>query len=74
MQLTIRLSASLRTGRFQERTLEMPEGATLAQLIDAIEVPENAIGILLVNGKHALHEDPLHAGDHVHLLPPIGGG
>lgn len=74
MELTVKLSASLRNGRFQERALDLPEGSTLAQLAAGIGIPETAVGIFLVNGRHARPADLLHAGDLVQLMPPIGGG
>jgi len=61
-------------------SLELPEGATLADLLDHYEtrlpklkdfLPSIALSI---NREYAASTEQLHAGDEVALLPPVSGG
>jgi molybdopterin converting factor small subunit len=74
MQVTVHLSSSLRLRRFDESNLECPTGSTARQVIQLLEIPESAVGILVVNDQHARLDEALKEGDRVRLLPPIGGG
>jgi sulfur carrier protein ThiS len=74
MRLTVKLYGPLRTGRFEERVVELPPGASVLEVIAEVGVPEKAVGILLVNGRHALIDHVACDGDRVDLMPPIGGG
>jgi molybdopterin converting factor small subunit len=54
--------------------LELPDGATLAELYELLKVPLDEVKRAFVNG---LSKGPKHAlsnGDRVGLFPPIGGG
>ncbi len=57
------------------RTLELLEGATVAQLLAhlAPEAPLRGIAVS-VNAEYALASQVLHDGDEVGLLPPVSGG
>lgn len=74
MQLTIRLFASFRDGRFKEAAREVEPGTTLGQLADALAIPRAEIGVLLVNGRHAELEVAPRAGDTISIFPQVGGG
>lgn len=64
------------------RQLELPDGATVAALLETLEAELAArqAGPLLrgiavsVNAEYATRSHMLHAGDEVGLLPPVSGG
>lgn len=50
------------------------DGATVADVIAAFEVPADKPRIILVNGVHSGLEAKLKDGDTVSLFPPVAGG
>ncbi len=81
MQITVRLFASVReTVGMPTLTLELPEGATLAQAIDhlvahypALE-SHRAAWHFAVNQVHAEADAPLRPGDTLAIFPYVAGG
>jgi molybdopterin synthase catalytic subunit len=64
---------------FGVTTLELPEGATVANLLDqvakSVSSPALLRGIAVsVNAEYAQPSHILHDGDEVGLLPPVSGG
>ena len=55
-------------------TVELPDGATVAELVIRLAIPEELPRFLLVNGRDATPETRLQAGDVVSFLPPLAGG
>lgn len=53
---------------------EAAEGATVADVIAAFNVPEDKPRIVLVNGIHSALTRQLKDGDTVSLFPPVAGG
>jgi len=74
MHVTVKLYATLRTGRFVQKTLEFEDGITVQELIKSLSLPENEVTLIFVNGQHAQLQDKLSDGDTVALFPPVGGG
>ena len=74
MQLTVKLFATFRQGRFEVAELERPDGSTLGELLDALGIPRAELGILLVRGRHAELDHRPAAGDTVSVFPKVGGG
>ena len=54
--------------------VELPEGATLAQLMQKVGLPEEEVKVVFVNGLFRTGEHPLASGDEVGIFPPVGGG
>jgi len=54
--------------------VELPEGSTLANLVDYLGLPRNEIKISFVNARSRELDYCLEAGDEVGMFPPIGGG
>ena len=60
--------------------LELPMGATVADLTDAVRVryprlaPPDVKVVVAVNADYAEPEDVLNPGDDVCLIPPVSGG
>lgn len=53
---------------------EVPEGATVQDVLDRFGVPRAKPRILLVNGRHAAPDQPLAEGDTLSAFPPVAGG
>ena len=76
MQVSIRLFAGLReragTGA---RVLEVPDGATVADVWAALELGDEPAGLLYaVNRRYAAADTALGDGDEVAVIPPVSGG
>jgi molybdopterin converting factor small subunit len=52
----------------------LPAGATVADLLRRLRVPEEVPRLLLVNGRDADAATRLAPGDVVDVLPPLVGG
>lgn len=57
-------------------TVEVPERATVSEILRRIGVPEIAAVpvLVLVNGLQAASDTRLGPGDNVSVFPPLGGG
>ena len=60
------------------RRVELPEGATLAALLDALGVPARAVAAMEHNGEPVPRSEtaarPLSDGDRVELVRAVAGG
>lgn len=74
MRLTVKLFASLRDGRFDEREMDAPEGAVIGDLSAMIGVKSEEMAVIFVNNRHAELTSTLHEGDRLAIFPPVGGG
>ncbi len=74
MQLTVKLFATFQTGRFDVAQREVPEGTTAGALADALGIPRDQIGVLMVNGRHVELDARLAPGQTVAIFPLVGGG
>jgi sulfur carrier protein ThiS len=54
--------------------VELPDGATVADLAARLGIPPEVPRIVLVNGEEAEPERPLGSGDQVTFFPPLAGG
>ena len=74
MVIKVRLFAMFRKGRFDETELELPQGSSLADLMEYLKIPEKDSKVLLVNGLSASVKDKLSDDDVVAIFPMIAGG
>ena len=74
MQVTVKLYATLQIGRFSEKTIDIPTGITIQDLITRLALPEKEVTLIFVNGRHRELTDRLSDGDTVAMFPPVGGG
>ena len=77
MRVQVKLFAGLRKLAPEGKSpfpLELPDGATVGDLLKTLGVPEDKPKILLVNGRHAGNEQGLSEGDEVSIFPPVAGG
>lgn len=79
MEIEIRLFASLRKylpegDRSAGIHLKVPDDATVAHVLDVLEVPREAARLVFVNSVRAQLSQLLRAGDRLGVFPPVAGG
>lgn len=74
MELEIKLFANLRKFNPQLDRIRLDDGTTIRELLDKAGIPPSEVAIVLVNGRHATLDQPLHDGETVAAFPPIAGG
>jgi len=74
MTITVKLFASLRTGRFEEQTLSIGEHTTVRDILARMTIPENEAANIFINDRLAGKDAVLADGDVLAVLPLIGGG
>jgi molybdopterin converting factor small subunit len=74
MNVTVKLFATFRKGRFKVEEQEYPAGATCRRIVSDIGLREDELGIVLVNSRHAPLDQELKEGDTISLFPLVGGG
>lgn len=74
MTVTVRLFATFRTGRFKEEIRNYEEGTAILEVIRDLGLPEQELGAILVNSRHAEEDQILHEGDALAIFPLVGGG
>ena len=74
MNVTVKLFASFRAGRFDIETREYPTGTTVADVADSLNLPQAELGIIMINHRHVKLERVLAEGDTLALFPLLGGG
>jgi len=74
MDITVKLFASLRPGRFGERIINFNQDCTVERAIQDLGIPLAQVSIMLVNDRQVDSVYRLSAGDVLSLFPPLGGG
>ncbi|AJE02735.1 MoaD/ThiS family protein [Geobacter pickeringii] len=74
MEITVKLFAMFRVGRFAATTNKYRDGITPADIAGELKIPEREVGIVLVNSRHAKLDHRLFDGDILSLFPLVGGG
>lgn len=74
MQVTVKLHGVFRIDRFKENCAEYPAGIKVKDIVERLQLPEDILGIVLVNDAHGTINDRLHDGDTIALLPILEGG
>jgi molybdopterin converting factor small subunit len=74
VEVKVKLFATLREGRFDEKLMSLDEGSTPLSVIDAIGLAQDAVTVVFINSRHAAKDRPLAEGDVLALFPPVGGG
>jgi len=72
----VTLYATLRRYAQGQRTIDVPmePGATVADVLDRLDIPAGQARIIFVEHRAATPETPLQPGDHLGIFPAIGGG
>jgi len=74
MQVTVKLFATFRNGRFKIAEQELPDGTECRRVVLDLGLSEEEIGIIMINGRHGVMDQKLAAGDVLSLFPLVGGG
>ena len=74
MIITVKLFASFRAGRFDIENRDYPEGTTVADVADSLNLPQTELGIMMINNRHVKLDRLLDEGDILALFPLLGGG
>jgi molybdopterin converting factor small subunit len=54
--------------------VELPEGATVGDLVEYLHLPADQVKVVFVNNVIREAEYPLADGDELGIFPPVGGG
>lgn len=80
MKIELKLYASLarfmpdEKGGSAAKVMEVREGTTISDLLEAFKVPADAVKLVFLNGIHAEGDQVLNEGDRVGVFPPVAGG
>ncbi len=75
MDITIKLFAYFRDGRFKEAASRFfDEGATPEEVITSLGIDMDDVGVIMVNNRHAEPDSCLQQNDVLAVFPRIGGG
>jgi molybdopterin converting factor small subunit len=79
MRVTIRLNASLRRyipegSEGSPFSFEVDDGATVAQVMKRLGVPDRQAQMVTVEGEQADADTVLEEGQELSLFPPLAGG
>lgn len=72
--IEVRLFATFRQGREKVLFLPAANHPDARSILQSLEIPEEEVKILLINGFHSKPEAPVAPGDVLALFPPVGGG
>ena len=74
IEVDVHLYPPLRKNRFDRAAVALAAGATVGSLLETLEIREQDVESVYVNGRAATFAQQLALGDRVTLLPTIGGG
>ncbi len=74
IKVKVFLFSTLQTDRFVEQSIQLPENASVPDLLALLGINKNDVGILVINKKDATFNSRLKQGDTITMIPPIGGG
>lgn len=74
MKVKVKLFATLRQGREKELMIDLPQGATIKDLIEMLDLSKEEVAIIFINGRSKELHEVLQEDDMVSIFPPVGGG
>ena len=74
MTVTVKLFATFRNGRFKVEEKDYPAGTSIGDVVKALGIEEQALGMVMLNGRHTPLDQELSEGDTLSLFPLVGGG
>lgn len=73
MKIEVRLFATFRNGRGKKVYVKMNQ-PTVEEVLQSIDITNDEVAILLVNGQDGRFDQILNEGDYLSVFPPVGGG
>jgi molybdopterin converting factor small subunit len=73
MVIEVRLFATFRDGRGKKVHVEQ-DAPTVRSILKSLEITEDEVAILLINGRDGSFDQVLEIGDYISVFPPVGGG
>ena len=74
MNITVKLFAFFREGRFREVEREYPKGTIVSEVIKGLGIDVDEVGVTMINSRHCDLDTTLKEGDILAIFPVIGGG
>lgn len=74
MKVEVRLFATFREGREKKYFLDMPEGTKIIDILNMLDIPEEEVSILLLNGRDGSAAREIKEAAVIAVFPPVGGG
>jgi molybdopterin converting factor small subunit len=75
VRIRVKLMGFLREKSPPDNSLEIAEAATIADVLRLLELPDNHVHIVTINGRlEGNREQRLAADDELLIFPPVGGG
>ena len=74
MQVTVKLFANFRNKRFKNMVQTIASDTTVGAIVSELDITEEEVGVILINGRHGSLDQTLAEGDTLSLFPLIGGG
>ena len=72
--IKVKLFASFRNGRFNEKDWDYVEGITVSRILEKLNINTKDVGVVLVNSRHRETDYKLQEGDTLSVFPLLGGG
>ena len=75
MEIRVKLMGVLKAKEPKDNRMELSDGATVADVLDLLEIPDKQVHTFSVNGSFGRDKtQSLSAGDDLMVLAPVGGG
>ena len=75
MEITIKLFAHFRDGRFKEAaSRSVASGTTPADIVSSLGIDLDEVGVIMVNNRQTAMDYHLQQDDVLSIFPRIGGG
>lgn len=74
MLVTVKLFATFRQGRFDIEQREYPQSTMVKDVVTDLDLPEEKLGVVMINSRHVELERFLKDGDTLAIFPLVGGG
>lgn len=74
MQITVKLFATFRIDRFAIENRQYPAATTVHDVVKDLSLPEDKLGILMINHRHVALDRVLADDETLAIFPLVGGG
>jgi len=74
MHITVKLFAYFRDNRFKIEQRVIREGTTVGDIVDALGIDREEVGVLMINSRHTEFTVQPEEKDVLAIFPVIGGG